>query len=146
MRDTYYYTPSSSDVVSRLDMSHKSTEYQPESRYTTNIYASCKAHRVDLFKFVRLTFSFFLIFCVCVCDSRDSVSPRRRTVIQSRLGAIKLTRYVYPIDIIYPRQQHTHKKKRTDSSRKQLKSGSLFYFPVYRFVSTGPSQLNLHLK
>jgi hypothetical protein len=94
-----------------------------------------------------IDFQFFsYLLYVCVYDSRDSVSPRRRTVIQSRLGAIKLTRYVYPIDIIYPRQQHTHKKKRTDSSRKQLKSGSLFYFPVYRFVSTGPSQLNLHLK
>ena len=74
---------------------------------------------------------FFLSFvCVCVYDSRDSVSPRRRTVIQSRLGAIKLTRYVYPIDIIYPRQQHTHTQKNgLTRAENNSNRGRSFIFP-----------------
>ena len=102
------------DVVSRLDMSHKSTEYQPESRYTTNIYASCKAHRVDLFKFVRLTFSFFLIFCVCLCVWQQGLrfpSSSYRNPIASRRNQIDSLRLS---DRYYIPKTTTHTQKKTD--------------------------------
>lgn len=94
-----------------------------------------------------IDFQFFsYLLYVCVYDSRDSVSPRRRTVIQSRLGAIKLTRYVYPIDIIYPRQQHTHKKKTDWLEQKTTQIGVALLFSRVSFRINGTVSIEFTFK